>query len=230
MAIDPDKAFEVPSGIKIEDDGPFITGGAASPIGLGLPQDTVYHQTTATGIVTWIKSGVNDDPIDWGVGVPNEELNHRGWENVADTTYTDTVPFDATKNVRTLIPLNSDSVVNSQIPDGVTTFWNDTTNTFEPDRIGDFYFLRFNFQASASKNFSTALVELDIGGSQGTIWSDNVSFNKGANVFVSQSFGIPVFTLGTFVTNGGQFFITGSNNLEIYEQSLVIFRTFRGRD
>lgn len=57
-----DRAFEIEHGLKIEDDGPFITGGPSSPVGLNLPTLTMYIQNTASGIIIWEKfnTGIND--------------------------------------------------------------------------------------------------------------------------------------------------------------------------
>ena len=56
-----DKAFEVDEGFLMTD-GPFYTGGVASPVGLNLPELTFYSQTTAAGVLIWRKfgAGVND--------------------------------------------------------------------------------------------------------------------------------------------------------------------------
>lgn len=61
MANDVTKAFEVEDGFLIED-GPFITGGTASPIGVDCPVSTLYIQSGANGNVLWRKwnTGVND--------------------------------------------------------------------------------------------------------------------------------------------------------------------------
>jgi hypothetical protein len=57
-----DKAFECDDGVFING-GPFITGGPASPVGLDLPTDTMYFQTsTPTGTLVWKKfGGANSD-------------------------------------------------------------------------------------------------------------------------------------------------------------------------
>lgn len=62
--IDVLKAFAVANGITINEstDGPFITGGPSSPIGLDLPTSTFYLQTVSGGVLIWRKfgAGVND--------------------------------------------------------------------------------------------------------------------------------------------------------------------------
>ena len=59
--VDISKAQEIENGLQITD-GPFITGGALSPIGLDLPKYTVYVHNTDNGIEFWKKygDGVND--------------------------------------------------------------------------------------------------------------------------------------------------------------------------
>lgn len=67
--VDLRKAFEVNEGILVNlenagtfSEGPFLTGGTISPVGLNLPEKTIYLQNTAAGIIIWRKfgNGVND--------------------------------------------------------------------------------------------------------------------------------------------------------------------------
>lgn len=69
MTIEINKAHDVDHGLLINDpnsgnnvEGPFITGGPNSPVGLNLPEKTMYVQNTASGIIVWEKysNGVND--------------------------------------------------------------------------------------------------------------------------------------------------------------------------
>lgn len=57
----PDKSYEVDNGFTVKD-GPSITGGSSSPIGLDRPTSTIYIQTEATGIKIWrhFSTNVND--------------------------------------------------------------------------------------------------------------------------------------------------------------------------
>lgn len=54
-------AFDSENGFVISD-GPYLYGGASSPVGLDYPTDTIYFQTTASGVLIWRKfgAGVND--------------------------------------------------------------------------------------------------------------------------------------------------------------------------
>lgn len=93
MGINADKAFEVSSGLVVNDradgntvEGPFYTGGPSNPIGLNLPTGSYYVQNKSDGILVWRKFGnsVNDwavhddlkrtDPINHDVNVPAENI------------------------------------------------------------------------------------------------------------------------------------------------------------
>lgn len=58
------KAYEVEQGLLVEN-GPFYTGGSASPVGQGMPSNTIYVQNTASGILVWQKFGAGDTASDW---------------------------------------------------------------------------------------------------------------------------------------------------------------------
>ena len=67
MAIVEDQAFEVENGVSFTEQnesnvGPFLTGGASSPIGLDLSINTLYYQNDGTRVIVWQKfdTGVND--------------------------------------------------------------------------------------------------------------------------------------------------------------------------
>lgn len=253
------RAFEADNGFLVSDTNTFFTGGTSSPVGLDLPQGTLYTQETVSGINIWKKYGLlanewriisaQDIPyddsgnsiivgqdvqaalsdIDTRINNFDQNSQHRGWEQVSDTQYTVGSRLIIPNNTRTLIPNNAGSILNPQIPQDITTFWDPINNRFLPDRNGDFYHLRLSFSTTADKNNAQGVVELDIGGSQGVIWSSDIFYTKGANVVIDTAFAIPVYTLATFIANGGQFYITTSENATVYDIQLLIFRTYRGR-
>jgi len=59
MSFEIAKAFAVSSGLRINEslEGPFITGGPSSPVGLDLPIGTIYFQPIASGFELWEKRG-----------------------------------------------------------------------------------------------------------------------------------------------------------------------------
>lgn len=158
------------------------------------------------------------------------QLNHRGWEQISDTQYTPSNRLQINTNNRTKIPNNAGSVINSQLPDGVISFWDSANNKLAPDRVGDFYLGRLTFNATPNKNNSSALIELDIGGTQGVIYSTTENFVRGAGNPQQIVVSLPIYTLGTFVQNGGEFYFTGSERFFLDTISIVIFRAFRGKD
>lgn len=196
-----------------------------SPTAGSIPFDTVNTENiTAENLQEAVEQ------IDDITGINIVQLNHRGWEQVTDTQYTQSSRLNLAKNVRTLLPNNAGSIINSQIPDAVITFWNPSTSKFTPDRVGDFYSLRLSFKTTANKNNAQGTLELDIGGSQGVIWSTDVAYTKGANTIIDVTKTIPIYTLNTFIVNGGEFYFTCSESATLFDINLVVFRAYRGRD
>lgn len=67
--VDVNKAFPADNGFYVDESlgGPFYTGGVASPVGQGLPDNTVYTQTISepAGFLIWKKIGSTDTASDW---------------------------------------------------------------------------------------------------------------------------------------------------------------------
>lgn len=83
MANNSDKAFETDDGFTIKD-GPFITGGTSSPVGLDAPVGTIYIQTATDGVKLWKHFTTN--VADWktlneevfGISPPGIVITHNG--------------------------------------------------------------------------------------------------------------------------------------------------------
>jgi hypothetical protein len=56
------RAYELENGLKLGEEGPYVTGGSSTPVGLDLPELTIYIQNIADGNIIWRKfgTGVND--------------------------------------------------------------------------------------------------------------------------------------------------------------------------
>ncbi len=102
--IDPNNAFEVESGLQVNDSGPFYTGGPSAPMGLDLPVRTMYVQTLTDSFLIWTKfgTGVND----WTV---RDDMLSRS--EYADNVY---VPANKTKIMRKPV-FNCDLVVDGEV-------------------------------------------------------------------------------------------------------------------
>jgi len=82
------KAFEAENGFTVStdnEDGPFYTGGASSPVGLDLPTRTIYVQTNPSSkVIIWQKfsTGINDWRQLSAQDIPFDATNA---QNVTDT-------------------------------------------------------------------------------------------------------------------------------------------------
>jgi hypothetical protein len=67
-------------------------------------------------------------------------------------------------------------------------------------------------------------LDLDIGGTQGIILEKVTTFPRGAGIDHSFSSTSSLFTLGTFVANGGELMISSDDNITIWDIQYVITR------
>lgn len=148
-----------------------------------------------------------------------------GWASYSDTIYTSSVTFDVDAGETLTLPNNAGSVINTYLPSGISAFYDGGTNKITPENVGDAYVVRSSFIAQNDNQNGLFDIELDIGGSQGVILAQTVDFPRGNNTdrfFTGSSL---VFTLSTFVTNGGEFKITGiTGTTKIHTISYVISR------
>ena len=146
-----------------------------------------------------------------------------GWGLYQDTQYTTGARLSISAGVRTKIPNNAGGGVESYLPAGVGSFYNGTTGKITPAKNGDSYSLRINFSSASGSQNNFATIDLDIGGGQGIILQRDITYPKGTNdeVFSSTSL---IFTLATFITNGGDLNITPNGDIDIWAVSYTISR------
>lgn len=146
-----------------------------------------------------------------------------GWGQYSDDQYITSSRFSIVADTRTKIPNNAGVVNETFFPVGLSSIYNGTSQKLTPSVVGDTFMLRVNFEiASASAN-NFATFELDIGGALGVILSKVLFFPKGTadHTFSTSIF---IFTLGTFVANGGELYITPDVNTDMWDISYVIGR------
>lgn len=152
----------------------------------------------------------------------------QGWAQYEDSRTTVGTPTQTlSTGVRTLWVNNGGALALDKKPsDATVPMWDTATNTHVPIADFDIYHLRISFFA---ENYSGATpyvdLELDIGGSVGTIFGRGISLRKGgAAQFISLAF--PVFAGTTYNANGGKFYITyqGSGTCDIYKTSILVVR------
>ena len=147
-----------------------------------------------------------------------------GWGLYQDTQYTTGARLTVSAGVRTKLPNNAGGIIETYLPAGGPSLYNGTTQKMTPSVVGDSYMVRIDFESASStiNNFST--MELDIGGGQGVISAYVFTYPRGTlDHMFSKS--VLAFTLGTFVSNGGELFITPDDDIDIWGTSYVITRT-----
>lgn len=148
-----------------------------------------------------------------------------GWVQFSDTEYTQASPLSVLSDSRTLLPNNAGNVLNIVNPFGGNDWI--SNNKFNPDNFGDSYDWRVGFTIDPTLNNRNLTLELDIGGSQGVIWSKTIRLARGAGVDTRVTEQIDVYTLQTFIDNGGELYVTVDGESNIYDISYKIERKFR---
>ena len=145
------------------------------------------------------------------------------WANYADDQYDTGSRLSLTGGVRVKLPNNAANTINTYMPSGVE-FYDGISQKITPAAVGETYELRINFKGESSTNNNYAAIELDIGGTQGTIIERTITFPRGSNVEHSFSTTTSIFCLETFITNGGEIFITPNNQIQVWDISFMLVR------
>lgn len=155
----------------------------------------------------------------------NALKNKSGWANYADTGTSFEIDTTATK-----ITIDSASVINAYLPleiRGTGNLWSSASNKITPISVGDAYEIRFSFTVAAKSNPNRVDIMLDIGGGAtptNVIASISVTLEK--TVPFDKYITIPIFSLDTFIANGGQIFMaTDAGAIDITSRSIFINRT-----
>lgn len=166
-------------------------------------------------------------------GTANENLttlgqikSRDGWASYSTTAYTNASPFTVAPNTTVTLPNNANNSITSDLPLGVTAFYNGTTNKITPVAVGDAYTVNVRFKARTTMNNDYLTLFIDIGaGTQ--INAEAKQFLKGANTEQAFSFTMPIFTLATFVANGGEIKVSSnSGTISIYDVTFYINRNY----
>jgi hypothetical protein len=159
-----------------------------------------------------------------------ERERQTGWAQYKDNVYTSSNVLSITSGATVNLPNNAGSTITSQLPYGVTSFYDESTTKITPENSGDFYIIRVDFTAYTNNNNGLFEIQLDIGGLQGVIFSDTFDFPRGTGSANARkiSTSIGFYTLDTFVANGGQFKIKGiTGTTSIYDINFVVSRTHK---
>jgi len=149
-----------------------------------------------------------------------------GWANYSTTTYTSVSPFSIAPSTTVTLPNDANNSIITDLPLGVTSFYNGTTNKITPPTIGDSYIINVRFKAKTTTNNDYLTLYIDIG-SGDQINAESRPFLKGANTEQSFNFTLPIYTLSTFVTNGGLIKINSNlGTITIYDITFFITRNY----
>lgn len=150
-----------------------------------------------------------------------------GWAVYTDTAHTSGSPLVINSGVTSTITNNGATVINSNIPDGVTSWYDSGTSKIMPSLVGDSYSLNIRFTAVSSSNTGLADVLLDVTG-LGVIDAQTISLRKGAGSSQRINVVFDVYSLITFVTNGGIIKLNSlDGNTSIYDITYKITRVHK---
>jgi hypothetical protein len=154
-----------------------------------------------------------------------------GWAYYVDTAAAQNITTTASK--LSINGLGAATNVDYLPPEirGSGVLWNTTTDKITPMKIGDAYSVRIDLPVNAKTGLPTTLIfELDIGGGAApttVIVARDIAVTRTPPYTLSIAF--PIFTLATFVTNGGQIFIsTDTGTVDVLLPAITLVRTHGG--
>lgn len=156
-----------------------------------------------------------------------EIFGRTGWASYNDTQYTEGSPFNATADTDLTLPNNAGSIVDSQKPADIASFY---SGGLIVGRNGDALDIMIYFKAVPSAADQSLDVWIDIGGSVGELYRQTFTFPKGIGQERGILYALPsAYTLGTWEANGGTVKINSSDSLEIYDIVFNFDRTHKAR-
>lgn len=193
-------------------------------------QDAVDNTRAKQGVQSSIDPNFAADQLQ---EIVDALVGTTGWAQYNDTVLTSVSPQVISQGTTSVIQNNGLSVIESQLPMGVASFYDAATQKITPDTSGDSYVVRISFTAFTSSNAGAlATIQLDIGGAQNVILKRGFTFPKGSGVAnaIDISTTNLVYSLGTFVANGGEVQIFSEvGDTSIYDVSYVVDRVHKGR-
>ena len=95
-------------------------------------------------------------------------------------------------------------------------------NIFTPHAVADLYDLRINFDGKSTVTQNRCKLEIDIGGTQGVIYTKSEDFDISAGVEKQLSFDAMYYSYDTFFLNGGTLYLTVPQEVEIYNITYLV--------
>jgi len=199
------------------DTGAAGTNGTDGTDGIDAKQlSTLIHQPNNSLVATFTDlTTVTSD-------APKRLL---GWASYTDTNFTLSAPFTLSDGIKVTLPNNAGTVINSYLPFGITSFYNNATSKITPATVGDGYQISVRFVANPSAVNTYLSFGIDIG--SGTdIFQQTVILPRGAGAPNPVNVELQGYALNTFLANGGLVKLTAvGGNVQIYSVEFQIHRT-----
>lgn len=148
-----------------------------------------------------------------------------GWGRYIDTQYTSGSPFAVTPNTDVPLPNNAGTKIETQLPGDVTSFYNPTTKKIF-GREGNSGLLTVDITIVPT-NSSTRYMDvwLNLGGAFPKVFTQTISFPKGANEPHSIVFNCGYYVGATWAANGAQIYVRSDNTASVYGIGYTLQRT-----
>ena len=160
------------------------------------------------------------DGSNWKVLSPHSIT---GWAIYDDAaSHATPVAVNNTKTQLTIDKLGA-TTETSYLPANVTSLWDSTANIITPEKLGDAYDIRIDFEATPTNVNDYANLIIDVGdGGSIPIVNRSITFVKtGISSF---SVGFPISSMTDFLTNGGKiFFDTSVSGSNVSVSNIVLF-------
>ena len=167
-----------------------------------------------------IRMGFDDLQNGLANGIPTT-----GWGAYNDTQYTSGSPLSLVADTDTLLPNNAGSVIETQKPSDIDTFYDGYVIT---GRAGDGLLITVDLIATPTSVAATSIeLWFDIGGAVGELYRRIVTFPKGNGVPRPINFSTSAYTLDTWEANGATAYVRADGPVDIYNIRYVLTRTHK---
>ena len=152
------------------------------------------------------------------------------WATYQDNQYTEGSPRSITGGVRTLVSINGlgSQTDTAELPGGID-LWGASLNLITPENERDAYAIRLNYKCSTTATGAYVDNELDIGGAVGVAIQETRPVLKASDATNRVNVSWPVYVGSTFITNGGELYITPSDDTDFWDFRISIFRIHQGQ-
>ena len=141
-----------------------------------------------------------------------------GWALYADSEHTSESPLVVEEGQTVQLTNNANTVIDTYLPNGVTSFYDNVSDRVYAQSVGDAYIIRISFEAETNNNNGYAEINFNIGVSEGQniILTKDINFPRGTGSVRAFTSSSVVYSLDAFVANGCAFeirSITGETSI-----------------